>query len=345
MARNEKARGITRQDFLARLEGGKLSGAWLMEGDDDNLRDEAVTAVCKKLLAEGMETLDLASLTAPETDALIAACETMPFMSPMRVVLLRDQPGLTGRAEADEALCEYMERVPPSCLMLIVSHGTADRRKRLPKAMDKLGHVVRFDPMGEAELRDWIIERFARLGKTCDPRAARELMTVSGTDSTLLAGETDKLAAMAEEDFIPVELVSRAATRTGEYNVFRMVDAIVDGRAAQAVALMRELLTGGQEPLGLLAMMLRQYRLLRNVKILQIEKVPRQSYDSRLSLQSFQTDRLVSQASRLSGREVRDALNTCLDTEYLVKSGRLNDRAGLEAALIRIITAHAAARK
>ena len=346
MARNEKPRGIGRREFLRLAEEGRLSGAWLLEGDDDNLRDEAISQTCKTLLAEGMESLDSASLTAPETDELISACETMPFMSPVRIVLLRDQPGLTGRAEADEGLCGYMERVPATCLLLIVSHGTADRRKRLPKAMDRLGHVVRFDPMSESELQQWILARFDVLGKVCDPRAARELMAVSGTDSTLLAGEVDKLAAMTGGDpNIPPELVRRAATHTGEYNVFRMVDAIVGGRAAQAVALMRELLTDGQEPLGLLAMMLRQYRLLQNVKILQLEKVPRQEYDSRLSLRSFQTDQLVAQASRLSGREVRDNLEICLDTEYRVKSGRLNDRTGLEAALIRIIDAHAGQRK
>lgn len=346
MAKNEKARGITRREFLNLLEKGRLNGAWLLEGEDDNLRDEAVGIVCKSLLAEGMEALDCASLTAPETDAMIAACETMPFMSPMRVVLLRDQPGLTGKAEAEETFCDYMERVPPTCLLLIISHGSADRRKRLPKAMDRLNHVVRFDPMGEVELRDWIIARFGEKGLTCDKEAAIELMAISGTDSTLLAGEVDKLASMAEPDqSISEALVRRAATRTGEYNVFAMVDAIVDGHADRAFTLMQELLTDGQDPLGLLAMMLRQYRLLQNVKILQLEKVPRQAYDARLSLPSFQTNRLVSQAARLTNREVRQGLGTCLDTEYRVKSGQLNDRAGLEAALIRIINDHRAAHK
>ena len=338
MARSDKARGIPRKDFLALLAAGKLSGAWLLEGEDDNLRDEAVGLCCKILLSEGMETLDCASLTAPETDALIAACETLPFMSPKRIVLLRDQPGLTGRAEADEALCAYMDRVPETCLLLIISHGTADRRKRLPKAMDRLNRVARFDPMQEQELQAWIIRRFADLGKVCDPKAARELMAVSGMDSTLLGGEIAKLAAMADDrEDIPAELVTRAATRTGEYSVFSMVDAIVAGRSAQAVALMRDLLNDGQDPLGLLALMLRQYRLMQNVKILQLEKVPRSQYDGMLNLASFQTDRLVAQAARVSGRQVREALDCCLETEYRVKSGTLNDRAGLETALIRII--------
>ena len=340
MARQEK-RGIGRREFLGLLESGKLNGAWLMEGEDDNLRDEALDRIRKKLLAEGMESLDSVALTAPDPDELIAACETLPFMSPMRVVLLRDQPGLSGKPEADEAFCEYMAKVPPTCLALIVSHGTADRRKRLPKAMDKLGHVVRFDPMGESELIQWVIERFSTRGMTCDPKAVRELLSISGTDTTLLSGEIEKLSSAAGDDgLITEELVQQAATRTGEYNVFRMVDAIVTGRAAEAVILMRDLLTDGEDPLGLLAMLMRQYRLLQNIKIFQHEKTPRASYEQRLSVPSFQVDRLVAQASKLSGREVKTALELCLDTEYRVKSGEINDKAGLEAALIRIISAH-----
>ncbi len=344
MARQEK-RGIGRTEFLKLLKDGRLNGIWLMEGEDDNLRDEALEEIRKTLLAEGMESLDCATLTAPDLDTLVAACETLPFMSPARLVIIRDQPFLSGRAEADEAFCDYMAKVPPTCLALIISHGTADRRKRLPKALDKIGHVVRFDPMGEEELQRWIIARFAASDKTCDPRAARELMAVSGTDSTLLAGEVDKLTAAAGEDeVISPQLVQRIATRTGEYNVFRLVDAIVAGRASEAITLMRDLLTDGEDPLGLLAMLLRQYRLLQNIKIFQHEKVPRSTYDQRLSLASFQVDRLVNQAAKLSGREVKQALDMCLDTEYRVKSGRLNDRAGLEAALIRIISTRTTVR-
>ena len=336
MARQSAAAAVTRAQFLKLLQDRALAGAWMMEGRDAALRDEAIRAAREALLAPGMESLDCAVMEAPSADSFIAACETVPFMSEKRMVIVRS----IGPAESDEKLCEYLPKVPASCLALFVCGESADRRKQLGKTMAKLNRIVRFDPMGEDELRTWIIARFAERGLTCDPKAARELMAVSGMDSTLLGGEVDKLSAMAGEDAtVTAELVERAATRTAEYDVFRVVDAVVDGRAHEAIAQVQRLLTNGEEPLMILALLLRQYRLLQNVLIFRHENLPRPQWEQQLKLPSFMIDRLTRQASRLSGREVRDSLALCLDTEYRVKSGQLRDRPALEAALIRIVSA------
>ncbi len=334
MARQSAPSAVSRARFLTMLDHRALSGAWLMEGSDAALRDDAIGALKKALLAPGMESLDCAMLEQPAFDVFAAACETVPFMSEKRIVIVHP----VGQCESDEKLCEYLPRVPGSCLALFLYGESADRRKQLPKALAKLDHIVRFDPMGEDELREWIVGRFADRGLVCDPKAARELMAISGMDSTLLSGEVDKLAAVAaEEGTVTVGLVQRCATRTAEYNVFRVVDAVVDGRAEEAVSQVQRLLTDGEEPLMILSLLLRQYRLLQNIKIFQHEKLPRQAWEQQLKIQPFQVDRLTRQAARLSGREVRDALALCLETEYRVKSGQIRDRAALEAVLARII--------
>ncbi len=346
MAKQEKAKGITRQAFLNLLGQGRLQGAWLLEGTEVSLRDAAVAEVRRTLLPTGLEDLNAVTLSAPDADSLIAACETMPFMADMRLVTVTDAAGLTGRPEAEDRLAEYLPKVPPTCLALFLLSAPADSRKKLTKAFMDLKHVVTFAPMDERELGGWIIAQFAAQGKTCDPAAAQELILASGTDSQRLSGEIAKLSALAEGDFISRELVRGGAARTAEYTVFQMLDAVLAGQETRAFLLLRSLLENGEDRLGILALLSRQYRQLQQYKILVHEKVPPQEYAERLGVQGFMVDRLRRQSAAVSGREVKAAVEACIDTEYRVKSGRLNENGSLEALLLRLFTAHreAAAR-
>ena len=337
MARKDpKGGAMQRSAFLDLLHQNKLSGAWLLEGEDDHLRSECIREIRRTVLADGMEELDAAVLDEPGTDAVIAACETIPFLSPMRLVIVRDQPGLAGKAEADEALCDYLAHVPSTCLMLFPCQGAADRRKRMTRAFEKLSHIVSFGRMDERELQTWIIARFASAGKTCDPAAARELVFISGTDSAVLSNEIDKIASLTEDDFVSSDCVRQAATPTTEYNVFQMLDASFSGRKADALRMLRDARMNGEDDLRLLSLFLRQYRLLQHIKIMQYEKVPASSFAQQLSVQGFLVDKLVRQAARVSNRQVRQALTICLDTEYRIKSGELQAKGSMETTLLKL---------
>ena len=326
MAKAEKSKGIGRAAFLNLLRQGKLHGAWLCEGIDGEQMRSAVEEVRRTLLPPGMEELNLTVLHAPETDAFVSACETIPFLADVRLVLVEDQPGLTGRPEADEALVEYAAQVPPTCLALFLLRGAADGRKKLPKALAKLGQIVTFAPMTELELREWTVRRFQELGCVCDPQAALELIHAVGTDSQLLSGEIEKLSAIAlgrdEGGFVGVPLVRAAAAASPEYDVFRLTEEIVAGHETQAFAMLKRLKENGEEELGLLALLLREYRVLQHLKIMQYEKIPVQEAARRLGLSDYIYQKNARLAGQIRGAEVKAGVEVCLDTEYRVKSGQ-----------------------
>ena len=53
------------------------------------------------------------------------------------------------------------------------------------------------------------------------------------------------------------------------------------------------MLTAGQERLGILAMLLRQYRLMQHVKIMQYEKLSRQELVKNLGIAPFAAERTM----------------------------------------------------
>lgn len=92
----------------------------------------------------------------PSAGEIIAACETLPFASDKRLVVVRELNGTTGRSEAEERLVSYIPKVPDSCVLVIYVRGKADGRKKLYSAVKKKGGIVSFEPLGDAELNGWI---------------------------------------------------------------------------------------------------------------------------------------------------------------------------------------------
>ena len=88
---------MTRQEFLKKLNDGSVPSVLFFEGPEEHLKQEALALLRKALLPEGFEELNESRLTDPETDALIAAAETLPFMSARRLVIVRECTLLSGR--------------------------------------------------------------------------------------------------------------------------------------------------------------------------------------------------------------------------------------------------------
>lgn len=328
---------MDRKDFTQLIKTGKVQGAYLFEGVEENIKAATLTALRKAILPEGFEELNESLMDSPATDAIIAACETLPFMADKRLVVVREHPALTGRADADDKLIAYIPQVPESTVLVFIAQGKADARKKLYSAIKKINGIVTFSALTDGELNAWVVKNFSGLGKTCSAQVAALLTFTVGSDTALLRTEIEKLAALTgERDAITEADVQAVATRSVECTVFELVDAVVAGRQGKAFGLLRDMLTSGSDRLGILAMLLRQFRLMQHIKIMQFEKLSTQDIKQRLGIAPFAAERCMRQASGYSGGQVKRAVRICLDAEYRVKSGQWNQEGALEKAMLEI---------
>lgn len=328
---------MDRKEFTQLIKAGTVSGAYLFEGVEENIKSATLSALRKAILPEGMEELNESLMDAPDASAIIAACETLPFLADKRLVIVREHPALTGRSDADEKLLSYIPHVPESAVLVFLCRGKADARKKLYSAIKKVGGIVSFAPLNDVELNAWVIKAFTGLGKAVSPQTASLLTFTVGTDTALLRREIEKLAALAGDRGEITEADVRAvATRSVECTVFEMVDAVVAGQTAKAFGLLRDMLTTGSDRLGILAMLLRQFRLMQHIKIMQYEKLSPADIKARLGIAPFAAERCMRQAAGYTGGQVKRAVQICLNAEYKVKSGGWNQEGALEAAMLEI---------
>ena len=324
--------------FQQLLSQGSLPSVLLFQGEEDYLKRAAWQALRKAFLPEGLEELNEAVLDAPAEDELIAAAETVPFMADRRLLLVRDLPALTGKAEASDHLLEYLQQVPDSTLMVLYCTQKPDARKKIVSQLKKANATVDFSPLKNRDLTSFVIDSFRELGKSCDEPTAEFLIFTCGDDAHRLRTEIAKLASYhPEAPAIQPEEIRELATPSSESSVFRMIDAVVSGQASLAFSLLHQQLRNGEDRMALLALLLRQYRILQHIKILQRDGASRDVIQTALGIAPFVLNQDLRQASSYTGPQIREAVALCLDTDFAVKSGRLNADGALEAVILKLL--------
>ena len=330
---------MDRKDFTRALSQHSLPQVLLFEGEEEQLKQSALAELRRSILPAGMESLNETILEDPRPDQLIAAVETQPFMSDRRLVIVRDCPALSGRAEADDRLISYLPSVPETAFLLFYCTGKPDGRKKLYSAIKKAGAVITFAALKGPELTRFVTDTFKQQGKECDERTAEYLIFTVGDDAGLLTNEIRKLSDYAgERTVVLAEDVTALATPSTECTVFQMVDAVVSGQRSRAFTLLRNQLLNGTDRMAILAMLLRQYRLLQHIKIMQYEKRGGDFIRSSLGVPPFAVEQYLRQASGYTGGQIRNAVRICFETEYAVKSGRIQQEGSVESAVIKLLT-------
>ena len=331
--------------FFDELKAGTVRNVYCFYGPEAYIRRSAVAKLREKVLMPGLEDMNETVLSAPTAQQIIESCETLPMMSDYRLIIVRDcaltQNGKAkDEAQESAALCEYLPRVPETtCLLFDLGDGV-DKRKKLAQALMKLPGAVSFDALDDVQLARWMGQTLRPLGKRMDRAACEALAFTSGRDLTMLSGELQKLAAyVGERTEITTQDIDQVATHTAECTVFAMVDAITEGRAQQAFELLGVLLQGGEQRIGILAMITRQYRQMMHLSAMLSERTPQAQQAKLLGVPSFALNRLSRQVGRRSYASLRACVEACVQADYDIKRGALREEAALEQLMLRLLSA------
>ncbi|MBN1776741.1 MAG: DNA polymerase III subunit delta [Clostridiales bacterium] len=327
--------------FFEILKKGELKPVYVFEGEEEYIKAQAVKTLCARLLPDGLEQMNLTELVGPAADELIAAAETLPVMADKRVVLVREygplSPGKAAEEDDTDRIIEYLGGMSPSTCLVFLVKGKADGRKKLYAYCRNERIVIDFSPMTEPQAVDWIIRSMKALGKRMSDAVAQRFLFTVGSDAALLKQEIEKLADYTgDHDTVTEEDIRAITVQSLECTVFQMVDAQVAGDYGEALCLMHRVLQGGEDRMMVLSMLLRQYRMLYQMRCLLGENVSQGEMASLLMIPPFAVRRMQSQAMRYQKRQLKAVYDYLLEYEFRLKSGKLPQDGCAEAALFQV---------
>ncbi len=346
----------------------------LIHGPAELLRAEALSEI-RARIAEDPALIDANTTQFVGQQAAVAeirnACDTVPFLAERRLVvvegLLRqlmapaksrlpageqpraEEPALEAGASPpvdktqSKALLAYLEQVPETADLVFVEDdvlaGGAVLRLLLELQRTGRARIVTCQNPRRNDLPEWIRER-ARLHRLkLDPAAIADLAEFVGDDLRQLDQELSKLADYAAGG----RTVNRAdvrllVTATRAANVFELVEALGLGDARRAGRLMKHALdVDGEQPLRLMGMISRQYRLLIQTKSLQAGGAKPTDIARTLNVQDWTVPKLVAQAERHSFASLQRAMERILAADEAIKTGKLGDREAMDILLAELL--------
>ena len=248
--------------FLKAVERGQTPAVALLHGPEPFLLEEAVTHVTQALFpGEADLSLLRETLDARETDAdaIVQAALVLPWMSARRLVVARAVDALS--AKQGEALAGYVRAPNPSTVLLLLAASALPGSHWLTQAVSAAWNVSVAVPSGR-QLSAWLCAQARSDGLELDQDAADLLIELSGNDLARLNGDVAKAALAGGQDNRRVG-VSEVRAVVGEHrlrHVFDLTRAVTTRDAASALSVLELLLNAGEEPLGVLGMLVREVR-------------------------------------------------------------------------------------
>jgi DNA polymerase-3 subunit delta len=247
--------------FLQAATRGRPPAIALLHGNDPQLLDDALAAATRGLFREageaalGREVFEGAEVSV---DDVTRAASTLPFMTAMRLVVVRRCQALT--AKGVDALTAYARDPNPSTSLLLLADeslsASRDRREHWLLGAVPPAAVIALPTRDGRSAETWLRQRAAAEGLTISEEAARLLVQWTGEDSASLLGEARKAALAGGSDNTAVGVTEVTAV-VGEHRlsgVFDLTRAVQRRETGAALRILDRLLAM-EEPIRLLALL------------------------------------------------------------------------------------------
>jgi DNA polymerase-3 subunit delta len=328
---------------------------YILYGSDDFSRDERLAEIKAGLGPREMVETNTTVLEGPRLTfaELTAACSVVPFLSDRRLVIVegllsqfewRSQRGpanpvlskVEGPAQSKvesewRPLKTYVSGSMPLTTVLVLLDGPLGRGNPVLQELAPLAQTAEFPLLRGERLHQWAQERAAKLGATLSPAAFRTLTNLVGSNLRLLHMELEKLAIYAGGAPIQEADVLKLVAGAREASVFNLVDAVIEGRPAQAARVAHQLQDQGERVPGLLVMLTRQVRLLLQAKELQAQGVGQEELAARLGVtNSFVLQKTTEQSKRYSREQLKGLYCKLLEVDKGIKTGKVEEWLALD---------------
>jgi DNA polymerase-3 subunit delta len=277
------------------------------------------------------------------------AADAIPFLADKRLVVVE---GLLTRLasrkakDGDEAvssgaakdflngLIDYVPRLPETTRLVFVEFQPLNAKHQLIQLAEqqKGRTVIECKQPAVGELPHWVIDRTKKRGGAIEPGAAQRLSALIGGDLRRLDAEINKLITYVNaQRSITAQDVDLLVSDASASSVFDLVDALGRRDGKRAAHELHHLLDQGENPLGLLAMIVRQYRLLILVKDLQARNLAPDAMARELGQHPFVIKKLNEQARNYRDIAQLEAIyRRLLDVETEIKTGQTSDVLALD---------------
>jgi DNA polymerase III delta subunit len=319
----------------------------LIHGEERHHVDAEARVWLEAARAQCSSDLNVEVIDAPsKLDQVRRSLMEMPFLDPVRHLMVRDAPQLTERgrrgSEGPDVLLAALEQRSETTSVCLVAHGKVAATNPVLGAMRTLGGRVSYHgPVRGRDLRAWLDERLRAAGLRLPRGAVDHLLTASGGDLGVLENEIAKLLAYAAgRGTLSEEEVIRLAGGEEQVEVWSVLDRLISPAAgrnpAAGAAAVDTALGGGLSTQYLIATLSGQLRdLMLAQELLRERRGGAGALAQAMGVPPWRAERLARQAGAMPGEVLERWLRELQRIDAQVKAGKVDDQGALRSFALR----------
>lgn len=306
-------------------------------GNEDFLIHWAIDTLVRQYVNEVCKEMNFSHLdgTAVTMEQIINNCETLPFISEKRIVLISDFKLMEGikskhiNDEEEKLIAAYLKQLPEYCILIITANST-DKRKRLYKTVLDQGSAYEFGKLDERSLKSYIRKRFSESKKKVKPSVIAQIIEISGyydrdTDYSLYNLENDikKAIAYNEDSVIELESVYNTISGNLDTDVFTMIDFLSQSRKDEAYHILHNLLASGENEFRLLALLVSQFEIILAIKEMKEEGKSFKEMHEILGIHEYRIKKAAIFTHKYTVSSLKKILQKIYNIDKNIKTGLL----------------------
>ena len=258
---------------------------------------------------------------------------SLPFFADEKIVILDHFVDVTTakkRYLTDDELQSfegYLSAPLETTRLIVIAEGKLDSKRRIVKLLKRDAQLLEATELKEQELRAHFAEEIKSLGLAIDSQAFDQLLIKSGFDFSEIQKNLEFLKTYKGASSITITDIEEAILKTLQDNLFDLIQMILKKQIDSARSLVKDLRLQGEDEIKLLAILLSQFRIYTQVKLLKQEGRTESQIVSGLSeltgrkVNPYQVKFALRDSRGISLAYLEQAICLLIDTDFQMKSG------------------------
>jgi len=265
------------------------------------------------------------------------------FLAPQKAVLIKEPYFLTGSLmkgpEHDiDKLTAYLKN--PSAENVLIFHAPyekLDERKKVVKLLKKQSDFIKIAAPNEFNLTLYVKRELMSYHITVNDNTAKTLVVRTKNNVDKLIPELAKIKDYfgdSSDRALTLELLHDLVPVALEDNVFLLTEALAAKNVKVAYGVFSDLMLQKEEPIKLIVMIANQFRLFKQIQILQAQGKVEKDMALELGAHPYRIKVARGAARRFKPTELDALLNQLAQMDLHIKTGQIEGQLALELFIL-----------
>ncbi|NLL81527.1 MAG: DNA polymerase III subunit delta [Tissierellia bacterium] len=334
-------------DEFIKLLSKDIGTSYLFTGVEEYLKDECLQLLKENYIDKSLESLNFMTLDGKIStfDDLINSCETLPFLSPKKVVVVKDISLFFDKEENNsKEVYDYLDNLGDHvCLILFDGNNQLKKTLKIYRYYKKLKAVVEFDKLRDNSLNKWVEKEINKYGLNISFSNINYLVRNSSyfnrnANYTLydLENEIRKVASFTRGREVTKEDIDTVMIESIDNNIFDLLSSVNSGDIDRALSVFNEIYISNEPIPKILFMIIRQIRLMLSYRIYRESNYMDTSIKDSLNIKDYEFSKISAQAKMYATSDLEKIYNLLLAVDKKFKTSDSDHKIDMEILITRL---------